>query len=279
MSVKAVTFDLWLTLIWDSKELEEYRKLRRLINFHRFANKVRNNSERKRHANLVSTARLGISEVKIAMDTMHLKLRKLHENGYDVRPDDRGKMLFDLIGLKFAPRIAEEIYSKAGEILSSSGYSSGFPYINPEAGPTMKLLKETFPDLKVALISNAARSAKTYERILKVLGVGKYFDHFVISCEVGYIKPRREIFEKALSLLSVKPPETLHIGDLFQADIVGATACGMNACLYTGLWDKYAQYKNPREHIPRTFRPPSKRTIVAEIPKLQDCVKVAQRIS
>ena len=270
-----MTFDLWLTLIWDSRELEEYRRLRRLANFLRFTNRIQRSEVSRARA---SDTKFTIIEVRLAMERMQKKLKNLHEKGFDVHPNDRGKMLFDFMGLKFPAGTSEEICKRAGKILSNSGYSSGFPNINPEARPTMKLLKQTFPDLKVALISNAARSARAYGMILKTLGVGEFFDHLVISCEVGYLKPRKEIFEKALSLLSVKPSEALHIGDLFQTDILGATSCGMNACLYTGLWDKYAQYRNPGMRIPPDFRP-SKKAVVAEIGRLQDCVEVAQEIS
>jgi len=276
LPLKAITFDLWQTLIWDSKELEEYRRLRRLINFQRFASKIRPDHLHK-DAMITLNSKLDKGQVRQAMEEMASQLQIMHQNGLDVSPVNRGKMLFDIIGLKFKPDVSKEIYEKAGRILSESGYTTGFPNINPEAKPTMNLFKKSFPGIKIALVSNAARSAKTYERILKALGIGHYFDHLIISCEVGYLKPRREIFEEALSLLSVNPRETLHIGDLFQADVIGATSCGMNACLYTGLWDKYAQYKNPIKGIPDDFKSP-KKIIVEEIKKLQDAVAVAKRI-
>lgn len=267
MPIRAVTFDLWLTLIWDSKELEEYRKLRRLINFSRFTSRFANNGS--------SEKKVGLGDIKLAMEKMSLKIKELYEQGYDVSPDDRGRMLFNILKIKVQKNMAEELYERAGRILSNAGYYSKFPNINPEARPTFKLLKENLPDLKIALISNAARSTETYRRMLSSFGVEKYFDGFVISCEVGYLKPRKEIFERALSLLKVKPREALHVGDLFRADVVGATAVGMNACLYTGLWHKYAQYMNPGEHIPEDFSPS---TVVKEITRLQDSASVAEKI-
>ena len=66
----------------------------------------------------------------------------------------------------------------------------------------------------------------------------------------------------------VEPHETLHVGDLFKADVVGAVSVGMHSALYTGLWHKYAQYMNPGEHIPRDFKIPEKR-IVREIESLR----------
>ncbi|MGI0084244.1 MAG: HAD family hydrolase [Nitrososphaerales archaeon] len=267
MPIRAVTFDLWLTLIWDSKELEEYRKLRRLMNFSRFTSKIANNGG--------SPRKLGLGDIRLAMEEMSLEVKKLYEQGYDASPEERGRLLFKILKIKVQKETANQVYEQAGKILSNAGYFSKFPKLNPEAKPTFKLLKENLPDLKIALISNAARSTATYRRMLSSFGIEKYFDEFVISCEVGYLKPRREIFQRALSLLKVEPKETLHVGDLFRADILGAAAAGMNACLYTGLWHKYAQYMNPGEHVPGDFRAT---TVVKEIGRLQEAASVAKKI-
>jgi HAD superfamily hydrolase (TIGR01509 family) len=268
MPIRAITFDLWLTLIWDSKELEEYRRLRRLINFGRFTSKVSSNG--------TGPNRIAFDEIRVAMETMSTRVKRLYEQGYDVSPGDRGRMLFKLLKINVPKQDSEDIYERAGKILSNAGYFSKYPNINPEALPTFKLLKERFPDLKIGLVSNAARSSETYRRMFSRFGLEKYFDGFIISCEVGFLKPRKEIFEKALSLLGVKPKEALHVGDLFRADVIGAVSAGMHACLYTGLWHRYAQYMNPGEHLPQNFK---SRTLVEEISRLQDSAKVAQRVA
>ena len=188
-------------------------------------------------------------------------------------------MLFEILKIKLPKSEESEIHERAGRILSNSGYHGKYPHVNPEAKMTCKALKEEFPSIKIGLISNAARSAATYRRMLGAFGISEYFDHLTISCEVGFLKPRKEIFERALKALSVKPRETLHVGDLFKADVVGATSCGMHAALYTGLWHKYAQYMNPGEHIPEDFRPRSAKISVSEISKLQETVNLVRRIS
>ena len=66
--IRAVTFDLWLTLIWDSRELEEYRKLRRILNFHRFVNRV---SSRGRMPN-----RIDFNAIRLAMEQLGVKVNK-----------------------------------------------------------------------------------------------------------------------------------------------------------------------------------------------------------
>ena len=173
--------------------------------------------------------------------------------------------------------------------MSKSGYTHKFPNLNPEAKPTLRAFRKSYPKLKIALISNAARSTETYKRTLDALGIGEYFDHFVISCEIGYLKPRKEIFRHALKLLGVKPEEALHIGDLFNADVVGAVSCGMNACLYSGLWKKYSELASVRNskdgmpswagtRIPEDFKQKNPKIIVEEIQTLQQALGIAQRI-
>jgi HAD superfamily hydrolase (TIGR01509 family) len=283
MPLKALTLDLWLTLLWDSSELEGYRRLRRIVNFYRFANRVHRNS------GIESEASFGFNDVRLAMEELARKSEDYYERGEDLHPSERGRMLFRMLNIKVKEKDRAKVFEEAGRVLSNSGYMRKHPNLNPEARPTLRAFRKAFPDLKVALISNAARSRVTYERTLKALGIGEYFDHFVISCEIGYLKPRKEIFAHALKLLDVEPIETLHIGDLFRADVVGATSCGMNACLYSGLWRKYSQLESVRnaknglppwagERIPSDFKPKNPKVIVKEIRKLQQALDVAKKI-
>lgn len=282
MPLKALTLDLWLTLIWDSSELEDYRRLRRIVNFYRFAHKI--HSTRGANGGPV----FGFNEVRLAMEALSKKSKEYYERGEDLHPKERGRMLFDMLRIRVDEEERDAVFERAGRVLSNSGYLRKHPYLNPEAKPTLDAFLKEYPDLKIALISNAARSTATYKRTLDALGIGEYFDHFVISCEIGYLKPRREIFERALKLLDVEPRQAMHVGDMFKADIVGATSFGMNACLYSGLWKKYSllsSFRNAEQipdwagvHIPKDFKPSSPKVIVKEIEKLGDALSVSRQI-
>jgi HAD superfamily hydrolase (TIGR01549 family) len=265
--IRAVTFDLWLTLIWDSKELEEYRRLRRILNVHRFVNRVGSKGR--------SYQRFDFNSIRLAMEQLGVKVNETYDSGRDVSPEDRGRMIFELLGIKFPPGEIRELEAQAGRILSDAGYFKKYPHFNPEAGPVLRDIKKR--GLKIGLISNAARSSHTYRRMLNSYGIGKYFDALSISCEVGYLKPAREIFHHSMTQLSVQPHETIHVGDLFKADVVGAVSYGMHAAHYTGLWHKYAQYMNPGEHIPADFKIPQNR-VVREIDSLRQIPKLIEEI-
>jgi putative hydrolase of the HAD superfamily len=96
----------------------------------------------------------------------------------------------------------------------------------PDAEPLLLRLKAD--GLILGLISNAPpETAETVKR----LGLHRHIEHVVISGIQGYSKPNPEIFLHALRLASVAPTESVHVGDLYGADVLGARAVGMDAIL------------------------------------------------
>ena len=63
---------------------------------------------------------------------------------------------------------------------------------------------------------------------LKKIGINQYFDFEIKASEVGYMKPKPEIFIAALRAANCKPEEIIHIGDSFDKDIMGAKSVNMN---------------------------------------------------
>jgi len=51
------------------------------------------------------------------------------------------------------------------------------------------------------------------------------------SALVGVEKPDPAIFRAALAAIGVAPAEALYVGDLYDVDVVGARAAGMEAVL------------------------------------------------
>jgi HAD superfamily hydrolase (TIGR01509 family) len=82
--------------------------------------------------------------------------------------------------------------------------------------------------LRLGLVSNAVPS--TRDRIMR-LALDKYFDTIILSGEFGYEKPDPEIFEAALKNISLKPEETVHVGDNYHADVEGAHGTGITPVL------------------------------------------------
>jgi HAD superfamily hydrolase (TIGR01549 family) len=92
----------------------------------------------------------------------------------------------------------------------------------PDAEPTLKRLAGD--GFSLGLISNAPADT---QKAVETLGLPKYLGTVVISGMVGYTKPHPEIFRIALRKVGVGAGEAVHIGDLYEADVVGARNAGM----------------------------------------------------
>jgi HAD superfamily hydrolase (TIGR01509 family) len=82
--------------------------------------------------------------------------------------------------------------------------------------------------LTLVVVSN---SDGTAERSLEAAGLRPYLDFVVDSAIVGYEKPDARIFEHALRQSGARPEHTLHVGDLYHADVAGARTAGIHALL------------------------------------------------
>ncbi|MDV3278751.1 MAG: HAD family hydrolase [Nitrososphaerales archaeon] len=100
------------------------------------------------------------------------------------------------------------------------------PRLYPDVEPVLAKLASL--GLTLGLVSNAPpETTKTVEE----LGLKRYIRHIVISGVVGYTKPNPEIFRIALSKASASPRETIHVGDVYASDVVGARNAGITGVL------------------------------------------------
>jgi putative hydrolase of the HAD superfamily len=90
--------------------------------------------------------------------------------------------------------------------------------------------------LKLALASNAETLLWTK---LAELGLADAFDHLGISAEIGVEKPDERFFRTILEAIGVPAERAVHVGDLYEVDVVGARAAGLAAVLVdpAGLYD------------------------------------------
>lgn len=83
--------------------------------------------------------------------------------------------------------------------------------------------------VKLAVVSNFDSRLRP---ILRDLQVDNLFDALIISAEIGYEKPSREIFEAALNELGVDASVAVHVGDDSTNDKQGALAAGLESWLW-----------------------------------------------
>lgn len=82
--------------------------------------------------------------------------------------------------------------------------------------------------IRLAVVSNADGSV---EDLLRRVGLGGFFAAVVDSGRVGFEKPDPRIFGEALRRSSADPASTLHAGDFYEIDVLGARAAGLRAAL------------------------------------------------
>jgi putative hydrolase of the HAD superfamily len=67
--------------------------------------------------------------------------------------------------------------------------------------------------------------------LLARLGLLDPFSEVIDSHEVGAEKPDPRLFEIALARARARRETTLHVGDFYEIDVVGARAAGLHAAL------------------------------------------------
>lgn len=82
--------------------------------------------------------------------------------------------------------------------------------------------------LKLVVVSNSDGSVA---QTLREQGLIDHFHAVLDSARVGHEKPDRRIFEHALETAGAVASRTLHVGDMYSADVVGARGAGLHALL------------------------------------------------
>ncbi len=211
--LKAVTFDLWQTLLLDTPEgLQRAR-----------ADRVRGMCE----ALTGQGFRVGLPEVGQAYDAVAEKLEQIWTNQQDVGSHGQVRLLLE--DLRLAERIHPDdpLMDRLVEAYSLP-ILSALPVVNDGAQEVLARLRKD--GLSLALICNTGRtSGRMLRLVLDRLGLAPFLGVLTFSDEVGLRKPHPKIFHRTLSALAVNPEEAAHVGDDVRTDIAGARGVGMRA--------------------------------------------------
>jgi putative hydrolase of the HAD superfamily len=83
---------------------------------------------------------------------------------------------------------------------------------------------------KLGVISNNSFEWSAHAK--ETLGLSKYFDVWVVSCDVSLAKPEPDIYEYSIDKLGMKPGDCVFIDDK-QVNIDSSSKLGMRALLFT----------------------------------------------
>ncbi len=109
-------------------------------------------------------------------------------------------------------------------------------HVPPDVIPALERLRGLGLTLAVASNSNGA-----LQRAFDRLGLTPHFHAICDSCVEGAEKPDPRFFEIVLERSGGRPETTLHVGDLYHVDVVGAQRAGLRAALVDphGLYRGY----------------------------------------
>ena len=142
--------------------------------------------------------------------------------------------------------IAEHVEQIAWELLQSGHYvfAANSATLYDDAVPTLEHLQNA--GFKLAIVSNWDTPL---DPLTERLGITDYFDAIIASHDtrVRSEKPDPHIFNYALAAVGVSAEEALHVGDTYEADIVGAQGVGIRPILLdrdgtqVNRWDETIQ--------------------------------------
>jgi putative hydrolase of the HAD superfamily len=132
-----------------------------------------------------------------------------------------------LFGLPYG--VFEEAAERAGLTPKTTllGYADYQSFVRRQIRRDPELVKLFGALHDLGLSIGIASDGTTPEQLetLRRLGVLPYVDAVAISDRVGVAKPNPRLFRAVLKGLGVKPGETVHVGDSWERDVVGAQKC------------------------------------------------------
>jgi HAD superfamily hydrolase (TIGR01509 family) len=100
--------------------------------------------------------------------------------------------------------------------------------------PTLSALKSR--GLTLVVVSNANGTLLQH---MDRLDLARWFDCVIDSCDVQVEKPDPRIFQIAMARVNATPETTIHVGDIYHVDVIGARNAGIRPVLLdeAGLYD------------------------------------------
>lgn len=164
-------------------------------------------------------------------------LRKFKEYDKDSYGDNDKRKVFDSFFSEFPPKYILQRNE------SQNFWNNNFPQCFTINQDTINLVNTIKDQVKVAIITNG--STQRQKAKISNTNLDSCFDIVIISEEVGYRKPDKEIFELALNKLEVQPQDVLFVGDDIERDIGGCQNANIN-----GIWLNPHGIKNDTEIKP-----------------------------
>jgi putative hydrolase of the HAD superfamily len=237
--LRAVTFDVWQTLLLDTPEGLQRARAERVRGLHDLL------------------ARQGLPVDLDAVDRAYEAVGPRLEDVWATRRDvgSRGqvRMILEHLGMDGEVPVPGPLMD-ALEAAYCLPVLSSMPLLNAGARDVLDLLRER--GLRLALICNTGRTpGRMLRLVFERLGLAGSLRVLSFSDEVGLRKPHPEIFCRTLAALGVAPAEAAHVGDDVTTDVAGARGVGMRA-IHLCHPGSVSQHSDGAESIPSLYALP-----------------------
>jgi len=138
----------------------------------------------------------------------------------------RGWLFFDLILAQAGIPRSEATGAALAELHQFHTASNLWEYVPSDVVPALEQLRAL--GLRLVVVSNANG---TLLKHLDRLDLTKRFDCVLDSHDEGVEKPDPRFFEIALARSGARKDSTIHVGDLYHVDVVGASNAGLRGVL------------------------------------------------
>ena len=218
--ISAVTFDLWQTLILDTRENGIARSNLRLS----AAN------ETLRSAGL----NYDLTEIKQAYENCSKYCREIRDNNKDINFNQQVEVFIRFIDPALLEKLSKQAIKQIGKTYCDAFFSYP-PFPHPNALEVLLSIKNM--GLKLGMISNTSMTpGYAFRQFLDEHRILEYFDILTFSDEVLVSKPSNKIFQRTLDELNVSPAQTVHVGDHPITDVTGANLAGLGSIWIEGFY-------------------------------------------
>jgi len=138
----------------------------------------------------------------------------------------RGWLFFDLVLAHAGTARSDATAAALAELHAYHTASNLWEYVPPEVVPALETLRAR--GLQLVVVSNANGTLLAH---MERLGMTARFDCILDSADEGVEKPDPRFFDIALARSGARKESTIHVGDLYYVDVVGARNAGLRAVL------------------------------------------------
>lgn len=204
--IKALTFDLWNTLIGDTHVDISKRRIAILLHL----------CEQQRCYRDISAVRSAYqSATRLWEECWRIKRKGISIN-------ELVDHIFETLNIRLDPAFQDQAVTRFAEVVLEDP-----PPLLDYASSVLEVLHTKY---RIGLICDTGFTpGKVLRQVLEKHNILHYFSCLLFSDEVGATKPSALIFQRALDALQLAADEVVHIGNLLETDIVGAKAIGMTA--------------------------------------------------